>query len=78
MINNGAKKDQCRMAGSKKNNIGGVRDSEKQDEHNGAYSNEEDQGQMKQSMKQGGRKVLADNISLNNKYKQSGPPNTSI
>jgi hypothetical protein len=51
------------MAGSKKNNIGGVCDSEKQDEHNGAYSNEGVQGQMKQSMKPGGRKVPTGNIN---------------
>jgi hypothetical protein len=51
------------MAGSKKNNIGGVHDSEKQDEHNGAYINEGDQGQMKQSMKPGGRKVPTGNIN---------------
>jgi hypothetical protein len=51
------------MDGSKKNNIDGVRDSEKQDEHNGAYSNEGDQGQMKQSMKPGGRKVPTGNIN---------------
>jgi hypothetical protein len=44
------------MVGSKKNNIGGVRDSEKQDEHNGAYSNKGEQGQLKQSVKPGGRK----------------------
>jgi hypothetical protein len=51
------------MAGSKKNNIGGVRDSEKQDEHNGAYSNEGGQGQMKQSMKPGGIKLPTNNIN---------------
>jgi hypothetical protein len=39
MSNNGANNEQWRMALSKKNNTGGVRDSEKQDEHNGAYSN---------------------------------------
>jgi hypothetical protein len=48
MSNNGANNEQWRMAVSKKNNIGGVRDSEKQDEHNGAYINEGGQGQMKQ------------------------------
>jgi hypothetical protein len=51
------------MAGSKKNNIGGACDSEKQDEHNGAYSNEVEQGQMKQSMNAGGRKVPTGNIN---------------
>jgi hypothetical protein len=45
------------MAGRKKNSTGIARDSEKQDEHNGAYSNEGEQGQLKQSMKPGGRKV---------------------
>jgi hypothetical protein len=44
MSNNGANNEQWRMAGSKKNNIGGVRHSEKQDEHNDASSNEGDQG----------------------------------
>jgi hypothetical protein len=51
------------MTGSKKNSIGGVRDSEKQAEHNGAYSNKGEQGQMKQSMKPGGRKVPTGNIN---------------
>jgi hypothetical protein len=51
------------MAGSKKNNIGGVRDSEKQDEHNGAYINKGEQGQLKQSMKPGGRKMRSGNIN---------------
>jgi hypothetical protein len=51
------------MDRSKKNNIEGVSDSEKQDEHNGAYSNEGEQGQLKQSMKPGGRKVPTGNIN---------------
>jgi hypothetical protein len=51
------------MAGSKKNNIGGVRDSEKQDEHIGAYSNGGYQGQLQKSMKAGGRKVPTGNIN---------------
>jgi hypothetical protein len=63
MRNNGANKEQWRMAGSKKNNIGRVRDSGTQAEHNGAYSNEGEQGNMKQSMKPGGRKVPTDNIN---------------
>jgi hypothetical protein len=63
MSNNGSNNEQLQMAGSKKNNIGGVRDSEKQAEHNGAYSNEGGQWQMKQSMKPGGRKVPTSNIN---------------
>jgi hypothetical protein len=63
MSNNGANNEQWRMAGSKKNNIGRFRDNEKQDEHNGAYSNEGDKGQMKQSMKPGGRRVPTGNIN---------------
>jgi hypothetical protein len=51
------------MAGSKKNNIGGVRDSENQAEHNGAYSNEGEKGHMNQSMKPGGSKVPTGNIN---------------
>jgi hypothetical protein len=39
MSNNGSNNEQWRMAESKKNNIGGVRDIEKQDEHNDDYSN---------------------------------------
>jgi hypothetical protein len=57
MSNNGANNEQWRVAGSKKVNIGGVRDSAKQSEHNGTYSNEGDQGQQTQSMKPGGIKV---------------------
>jgi hypothetical protein len=47
------------VAGSKKVNTGGVRDSAKQSEHKYTYSNEGDQGQQKQSMKPGGRKEPA-------------------
>jgi hypothetical protein len=36
------------MSGSKKNGISGVRDSEKQAAYNGAYSNEGEQGKLKQ------------------------------
>jgi hypothetical protein len=67
MSNNGANNEQWRMAGSKKNNIGRVRDSEKQDEHNGAYSNKGDQGHMNQSMKPGGRKLSTGNINKGGK-----------
>jgi hypothetical protein len=51
------------MAGSKKNDIGGVRDSENQAEHNGAYSNEGEPGHIMQSMKPGGRKVPTGSIN---------------
>jgi hypothetical protein len=56
MNNNGANNEQWRVAGCKKSNTGGVRDSPRQTEHNGTYSNEVDQGQQTQSMKPGGRK----------------------
>jgi hypothetical protein len=58
MTSNGANNEQ-----STKNNIGGVRDSEKEDEHNGAYSNKGDKGKLKQSMKPGERKVPTGNIN---------------
>jgi hypothetical protein len=45
------------VAGSKKTNTGEVRDSPRQTEQNGTYSNEGDKGQQTQSMKPGGRKV---------------------
>jgi hypothetical protein len=45
------------VAGSKKTNTGRVRDSLRQTEHNGTYSNEGDQGHHTQSMKTGGEKV---------------------
>jgi hypothetical protein len=51
------------MAGSKKNDIDGVRDSENQTEHNGAYSNEGGRGYLTQSMKPGGRKVPTGSIN---------------
>jgi hypothetical protein len=57
MNNNGANNEQWRVAGSKKTNTGGVRDSPRQTEQNGTYSNEGDQGQQTQSMKPGARKV---------------------
>jgi hypothetical protein len=63
MSNNGANNEQWRMAGSKRNDIGGVRDSENQAEHNGAYSNEGKKGQLMQSMKPGGRKVQTGNTN---------------
>jgi hypothetical protein len=57
MNKNGANNEQWRVAGSKKTNTGGVRDSPRQTEQNGTYSNEGDQGQQTQSMKPGGKKV---------------------
>jgi hypothetical protein len=57
MNNNGANNEQWRVAGSKKTNTGGVRDSPRQTEQNGTYSNEGDQGQHTQSMKPGGETV---------------------
>jgi hypothetical protein len=45
------------VAGSKKTNTGGVRDSPRQTEQNGTYSNEGDQGHHEQSMKPGGETV---------------------
>jgi hypothetical protein len=45
------------MAGSKKTNTGGVRDSPRQTEQNSTYSNEGYQGQQTQSIKPGGKKV---------------------
>jgi hypothetical protein len=57
MNNNGANNEQWRVAGSKKKNTGGVRDSPRQTEHNGTYSNEGDQGHHTQSMKPVGEKV---------------------
>jgi hypothetical protein len=49
------------VAGSKKTNTGGVRDSQRQTEQNGAYSNKGDQGPHKQSMKPGGETVPTGN-----------------
>jgi hypothetical protein len=57
MNNNGANNEQWRVAGSKKTNTGGVRDSPRQTEHNGTYTSEGDQGHHKQSMKPGGETV---------------------
>jgi hypothetical protein len=57
MNNNGANNERWRVAGSKKTNTGGVRDSPRQTEQNGTYINERDQGQQTQSMKPGGRKL---------------------
>jgi hypothetical protein len=57
MNNNGANNEQWRVAGSKKTNTGGVRDSPRQTEQSCTYSNEGDQGHQTQSMKTGGRKV---------------------
>jgi hypothetical protein len=51
------------MAGSKKNNIGRVRDSENQVGHNGANSNEGERVLLTQSMKPGGRKVPTGSIN---------------
>jgi hypothetical protein len=51
------------MAGSKKNNIGGVRDSRNQADHNGIYSNEGERGLFTQSMKPVGRKVPTGNMN---------------
>jgi hypothetical protein len=51
------------MAGRKKNDIGGVRDSENQADHNGAYSNEGERVLLTQSMKLGGRKVPTGSIN---------------
>jgi hypothetical protein len=45
------------VAGSKKTNMGEERDSPRQTEQNGTYSNEGDQGHHTQSMKPGGEKV---------------------
>jgi hypothetical protein len=56
MSNNGANNEQWRVAGSKKVNTGGVRESAKQSEHNYTCSNEGDQGQQTQSMKPGRKK----------------------
>jgi hypothetical protein len=63
MSNNDAKNEQWRMAGSKKNNIGRVRDSKNQDDHNGTYSNKGERGLLTQSMKPGGRQVATGNIN---------------
>jgi hypothetical protein len=57
MNNNGANTEQWRVAGSKKANMVGVRDSPRQTEQNGTYSNEGDQGHHTQSMKPGGQKA---------------------
>jgi hypothetical protein len=57
MNNNGANNDQWRVAGSKKTNTGGVRDSPRQTKQNGTYSNKGEQGHHKQSMKPGGETV---------------------
>jgi hypothetical protein len=45
------------VAGSKKTNTGGVRDSPRKTEQNGTYSNKGYQGHHKQSMKPGGETV---------------------
>jgi hypothetical protein len=50
------------MDGSKKNNIGIVRESENQADHNGAYSIEGERVLLTQSMRLGGRKVPTDSI----------------
>jgi hypothetical protein len=63
MSNNGENNKQWRMYGSKKKDIGGVRDSENQAEHNSSYSNEGGRGQLIQSMKPGGRKVSTGSIN---------------
>jgi hypothetical protein len=63
MSKNGANNEQWRMAGSKNNNIGGVRDSENQANHNGAYSNEGERVLLAKSMKPGGRKVPTGSIN---------------
>jgi hypothetical protein len=63
MSNNGANNEQWWMAGSKKNNIGRVRDSENQVGHNGANSNEGERVLLTQSMKPGGRKVPTGSIN---------------
>jgi hypothetical protein len=57
MNNNGANNEQWRVAGSKKTNTGGVRDSPRQTEQYGTYSNEGDQGHHTQSMKPGAETV---------------------
>jgi hypothetical protein len=51
------------MAGRKKNDIGGVHDSENQTEQNVAYSNEGEKGHLTQSMKPGGKKVPTGSIN---------------
>jgi hypothetical protein len=51
------------MTESKKNNIGGVRDSENQADHNGAYSNEGERVHLTQSMKPVGRKMPTGSIN---------------
>jgi hypothetical protein len=57
MNNNGANNEQWRVAGSKKTNMSGVRDSPRQTEQKGTYSIEGDQGNHKQSMRPGGETV---------------------
>jgi hypothetical protein len=64
MSNNGANNKKWQMAGSKKNDIGGLRDSENQTEHNDAYSNEGEQGHITQSMKPCGRKAPTGSINM--------------
>jgi hypothetical protein len=59
--NNGANNEQWRVVGCKKSNKGGVRDSPRQTEQNGTYSNEGDQAQQTQSTKPGLRKELTVN-----------------
>jgi hypothetical protein len=63
MSKNGANNEQWQMAGSNKNDIGGVCDSENQADHNGAYSNEGERVHLAQSMKQGGRKMPTGSIN---------------
>jgi hypothetical protein len=57
MNNNCTNNEQLQVAGSKKTNMVGVRESPRQTEQNGTYSKEGDQGHHKQSMKPGGETV---------------------
>jgi hypothetical protein len=63
MINNDSNNQQWWMAWIKKNHIGLMRDSKKQSDHNGTYSNEGERVIIMQSMKPGGRKVPTGNIN---------------
>jgi hypothetical protein len=54
MSNNDANNKQCQMAGSNKNNIGGVGNSKNQAGHNGIYSNKGERELHMQSLKPGG------------------------
>jgi hypothetical protein len=56
MNNNGANNEQWRVGGCKRSTTGGVRNSPRQTENNGTYSNEGDQAQQTQSRKPGVRK----------------------